>query len=124
MTFLYATGNESEENLCKQQCSIRFRYDGNHAADLLFTVQRVWIRRKCNLIIHQRGQGEIRTGSYEKELLSGIVPIKAQGYRRKTTDALYSDEKPVREEVTITMIPYYAWGNRGLTQMRVWMPER
>ena len=68
--------------------------------------------------------GEIWTGSYEKELLSGIVPIKVQGYRRKTTDALYSDEKPVKEEVTITMIPYYAWGNRGLTQMRVWMPER
>lgn len=68
--------------------------------------------------------GEIRTGSYEKELLSGIVPIKVRGCRRKTTDALYSDEKPVKEEVTITMIPYYAWGNRGLTQMRVWMPER
>ena len=23
----------------------------------------------------------------------------------------------------ITAIPYYAWGNRGLNQMRVWMHE-
>jgi hypothetical protein len=39
-------------------------------------------------------------------------------------DALYSEEKPSFEAVTLRAIPYFAWGNRGLNQMRVWMHEK
>ncbi len=35
---------------------------------------------------------------------------------------LYTDKAPEWEKVQLTAIPYYMWGNRGLTQMRVWMP--
>lgn len=62
-------------------------------------------------------------GEYEKNLLSGIVPIRVEGVRRKHTEELYSMEKPDDIPVEITAIPYYAWGNRGLNEMRVWMPE-
>lgn len=38
-------------------------------------------------------------------------------------DKLYSDKAPQIEDVTLRAIPYFAWGNRGLNQMRVWMHE-
>ena len=38
-------------------------------------------------------------------------------------DKLYSDKAPQMEDVTLRAIPYFAWGNRGLNQMRVWMHE-
>ena len=40
-----------------------------------------------------------------------------------STSALYSDEPPRQEPVTLTAVPYYTWGNRGLNQMLVWIPE-
>ena len=42
----------------------------------------------------------------------------------ESSDALYSEERPKRTDVTLTAIPYYAWANRGENQMRVWMPKR
>ncbi len=60
---------------------------------------------------------------YDDSLLNGIVPVKVGGFRVKKDECLYSFKKPVLEPCTITLIPYYAWGNRGLTQMRVWIPE-
>ena len=38
-------------------------------------------------------------------------------------EELYSEKPPVKERATLTAIPYYAWANRGETQMRVWMLE-
>ena len=49
--------------------------------------------------------------------------IHLPGYRMESSDALYSEERPKRTDVTLTAIPYYAWANRGENQMRVWMPE-
>ena len=67
--------------------------------------------------------GKISTGDYQPELLSGVRVLTVPGIRRKRTEALYLSEKPLEEEVTVTAVPYYAWGNRGLTEMRVWLPE-
>ncbi len=55
--------------------------------------------------------------------LRGIVKIKGAGYRVSDTERLYSDTKPQISPQEVTLIPYYAWGNRGLNQMRVWLPE-
>ena len=55
--------------------------------------------------------------------LRGIVKIKGDGYRVLDTERLYSDTKPQISPQEVTLIPYYAWGNRGLNQMRVWLPE-
>ena len=32
------------------------------------------------------------------------------------------DLSPTTDSVDITLIPYYAWSNRGLSTMRVWLP--
>ncbi len=68
-------------------------------------------------------EGGLRAEPYDASLLGGVVPITAQGWRTETTDSLYSGRRPQREPADIRMIPYYAWANRGLTQMRVWLPE-
>ena len=55
------------------------------------------------------------------------VPTTESDYTVTGTSSgntLYSNQKPQRTPVTITAIPYYTWGNRGETNMRVWIPER
>jgi DUF1680 family protein len=55
--------------------------------------------------------------------LEGIDEILLDGFREKPGDQLYSPDRPEAEACVLTLIPYYAWGNRGLAQMRVWIPE-
>lgn len=52
---------------------------------------------------------------------SQVIPLKINAYVEKSDDNLYSYNKPVRKESILTAIPYYAWGNRGLNEMCVWM---
>jgi len=35
--------------------------------------------------------------------------------------ALYKEMRPVNKSMSIRLIPYYAWGNRGKSEMTVWM---
>ncbi len=70
-----------------------------------------------------------RNGTIEEEVcrdgvLKGKVLLKVQGIRMKSDGALYSGRPPREVPETLTAIPYYAWGNRGLNQMRVWMLEQ
>ncbi len=67
---------------------------------------------------------EVKAGEFEPELLCGTVKLSTKGYKTEASKALYTIGKPSKEEVTITAVPYYTWGNRGINQMRVWMPER
>ena len=73
-------------------------------------------------LFYKRG-GSVTAGEYTDKLC-GICELYAEGYREKGGDSLYSYETPAAEPCTITLIPYYAWGNRGLNQMRVWIPEK
>lgn len=68
--------------------------------------------------------GEMKAGEFEPGLLNGTVRLEADGYKTSLNPSLYTYEKPKREPFTITAVPYYTWGNRGLGQMRVWLPER
>ncbi|HAH60712.1 MAG TPA: hypothetical protein DCL73_01295 [Treponema sp.] len=63
-------------------------------------------------------------GTYEPDSLYGIRKITVAGTRTEDTGKLYSDEPPSVTPCTITLIPYYAWANRGENEMRVWLPER
>lgn len=56
--------------------------------------------------------------------LNGLILLKLKGIRLESENTLYSMEPPVEKETTITAIPYFAWGNRGLNAMRVWMFEK
>jgi len=49
--------------------------------------------------------------------------LKAEGYRMKNSGKLYSYDAPLYEPYEITLTPYFKWGNRGLNEMRVWLPE-
>ena len=59
---------------------------------------------------------------YMPDKLCGIQELYAEGYREVVSDDLYSYDAPVTKECQITLVPYYSWGNRGLNQMRVWIP--
>lgn len=55
-----------------------------------------------------------------------IVALSATGVAVSRSTDLYFDvgrgATPRGEPVPITAIPYFAWGNRGRTSMRVWIP--
>lgn len=66
--------------------------------------------------------------AYEDDLLHGVVTISTAGLREITdvwaSDTLYAAAvKPQMQNVTLKWIPYYAWANRGIGEMRVWVRE-
>ena len=66
----------------------------------------------------KKNSGNIKT----KELENGIVTLIVPGARQEDTDDLYLTEEPKLIDEDIVMRPYYSWGNRGLTQMKIWFP--
>ena len=55
---------------------------------------------------------------------TGLSKITVNGYIRKTPDTLYSKLEESFKSTKITFIPYYAFENRGESDMRVWMNYR
>ncbi|MCD7725386.1 MAG: glycoside hydrolase family 127 protein [Clostridiales bacterium] len=76
------------------------------------------------LSVSLKKDGAIRVSEYLPDKLCGICELYAEGYRETVSDDLYSFEAPSAEECQVTLVPYYTWGNRGLNQMRVWIPEK
>lgn len=58
-------------------------------------------------------------------ILTGMTLLQASGTRLVPTgDELYAQTPQLsRESTTLTFIPYYAWANRGLGEMRVYVAE-
>lgn len=67
--------------------------------------------------------GAVRVGEYAPDELCGVRKLYAEGFKTVKNNGLYSYIRPKKISCGITMIPYYAWANRGLNQMRVWLPE-
>jgi len=63
---------------------------------------------------------------HEPELLGGVVALKGTARilgERPAGDALYRKlQTGGGRMVAVTLIPYYAWANRGASHMTVWMP--
>lgn len=76
------------------------------------------------LSLSLKKDGSITVSEYLPDKLYGIQEIYAEGYRETVSDKLYSYDAPEEKECMITFVPYYTWGNRGLNQMRVWVPEK
>ena len=58
-------------------------------------------------------------------VLALTVPAVARRRAAWTGDQLYREVKPAApREFTLKLVPYYAWGNRGDTEMSVWIPVR
>lgn len=68
--------------------------------------------------------GKTKAEAFDKNLLCGARKISVEGYITSKSRTLYSNSKPEKKPYTLTAIPYYTWGNRGETNMRVWLPER
>lgn len=58
-----------------------------------------------------------------EELKDDFSSLKISGWREVSSESLYSSCKPEKLFENIKMIPYYTWGNRGLTQMKIWFPH-
>ncbi|HET9915081.1 MAG TPA: beta-L-arabinofuranosidase domain-containing protein [Anaerolineales bacterium] len=68
---------------------------------------------------------------WESDLLDGVMVIDAQGQfveREAWRGHLYQPAtlsgKAIASPVRLIAIPYYAWGNRGIGGMRVWIPKK
>ncbi|MDE2950859.1 MAG: glycoside hydrolase family 127 protein [Chloroflexota bacterium] len=63
----------------------------------------------------------------EDDLLGGLTVVKGTARRvleGNPSEALYFEAGNEREEdLDVTLIPYYAWNNRGITEMTVWLPR-
>ena len=70
-------------------------------------------------------EAKIEALPYQADLLEGIVALRVTGCRKKmaVNPALYAEDAAPEDMVTLQAIPYYAWCNRGMTHMRVWMQE-
>jgi hypothetical protein len=69
---------------------------------------------------------ETTTSQYEPELLNGVVILEHPGALLPAAKpSLYQAAVPQHtsgEEIKLRMIPYYAWSNRELSAMQVWVP--
>ena len=50
----------------------------------------------------------------------GVPTISVDAYARKSVGELYSFSRGVMVETKAKFIPYYAFANRGITEMQVW----
>jgi uncharacterized protein len=58
--------------------------------------------------------------SHNDQFLGGVTSLKMKGYgtkRQLNSDAL------VKADQDVVAIPYFAWANRGATEMQVWIPD-
>jgi DUF1680 family protein len=61
---------------------------------------------------------------HRPDLLGGLTILTGRAVRRPAVQKeLYRPLVPGgRQPVEITLIPYYAWANRGVSQMSIWLP--
>jgi len=65
---------------------------------------------------------------FKPDLLGGIVILKAKGFvpaipKNEPLYKVYKGRERVSgRRVELKLIPYYAWANRGISQMQVWLP--
>jgi uncharacterized protein len=64
---------------------------------------------------------------YDSRLLGGVVVLEGTAAARSASDwtgQLYREARPSSERpASIRLVPYFAWGNRGATEMAVWIPR-
>jgi len=64
---------------------------------------------------------------YDQALLNGVTVIEGRAARYAEGDwgkTLFRQWRPSKAEpVQVRLIPYYAWANRGVSHMTVWMPR-
>lgn len=72
------------------------------------------------------GEDDVIKAVYEEGFLGGVYCLEGSAERADMSDideALYSFEKYHQKEVQFKAVPYYAWANRGIGEMTVWIEE-
>lgn len=69
------------------------------------------------------GQAEVQPCREIPGLPSEWVGLRTEGVAEETTGPLYATQPPVRTPCRVTAIPYFAWANRQLGNMTVWIRE-
>lgn len=77
-------------------------------------VNRVYVKRDSMPKVKQTIDDQI--GKVHK--------LSIEGRYYEETDELYMEQSPKTYPLTLTLVPYYAWGNRQEGSMKVWIPER
>ncbi len=67
---------------------------------------------------------EVTAAICKEAPLTGMMALEFTGVRVHSGEGLYSEEEPVIKVAPMKAIPYFAWGNRGINQMKVWMLEQ
>jgi len=64
------------------------------------------------------------TANYQDNLLGGVTTIETELLLRKDTPSkMYNTiKKPEWQSVSTKLVPYFAWSNRGMAEMTVFMP--
>jgi hypothetical protein len=85
-----------------------------------------------NLLDVKIDPSQTLTSRWQADLLGGVVTVEGIGYQTNRShwpaNGLYrplvlgNEHRNSDQKVKLTAIPYYAWGNRGLKSMRVWIP--
>ena len=71
-----------------------------------------------NIAIDPRGSFELTEGRFM------LPEIKTTGYINPETKKLYSKARGNYSEIPLTLIPYFAFANRGESEMNVWLLEK
>jgi len=79
------------------------------------------------LLINSQNPGQNFTLEFRSDFLGGVSILRGKGVLFSThwKRPLYQPMKKQSvstKEVQVTAIPYYAWANRGASQMEVWLP--
>jgi hypothetical protein len=67
------------------------------------------------------------TPQFEPDLLGGVTVIETDAVARTSADWSGRLYRPVAAErgrkIRVRLIPYFAWSNRGESEMSVWLPR-
>jgi hypothetical protein len=62
---------------------------------------------------------------FVRDLLGDIIMIELPATRSVTSDGpLYTLKRPKRELTTALLVPYFAWSNRGIGEMTVYIRDK
>src|SRR5262249_15470401 len=66
------------------------------------------------------------TPRFDRKLLGGVMVLEGKAQHNAEPawgDELYREYRPAQSKaIDVKLIPYYAWGNRGPSEMTVWLP--
>src|SRR6266487_1317983 len=98
---------------------------------IIYCVEEQDQEQRVNLLDVEIDPSEGLTSHWQGDLLGGVTTLEGTGYQSDrsdwSADGLYrplatnKDNESSDQKVKLTAVPYYAWGNRGLISMRVWI---